>query len=1149
MKYISILALLLFPFIVRAQIINTIAGNGSSTFSGDGGAAISAGIYNPSGGAYDNAGNLYISDCDHHRIRKVTPAGVISTFAGTGVAGFSGDGGPASAAKLNRPVKLHIDAANNIYVADFYNNRIRKIDASGIITTVAGNGSIGFSGDGGMATAASLYNPSDVAFDLSGNMYVCDYVNWRVRKVTPGGIISTYAGTGVGGYSGDGGPATNAKIYQAFGIAMDGANNLYIADAGNQRVRKVTPAGIISTVAGTGTASYSGDGGLAVSAGLNNPAGINIDAYGNMYIADQFNYRIRKVTTAGFISTVAGNGINGFSGDGGPATNAQLSNTNETTISPAGNLVICDDANNRVRMVTLVTPCDTIVLADTIHVCSGTSVSLNAHMSLWGIPDYTQWSPTTGLSSPTTLTPTLTAGPSSGWYHITTSTLLPGNLVTNGDFSAGNTGFSSSYIYAAGPSSTLYEGYYSVYNNPNGVHSVFTSFNDHTSGTGNMLIINGAGTPVDVWCQTITVSPNTNYDLSAWIANCSSITTGAYVPILQFKINGVLVGSSYTVSSAPGVWSNFHTIWNSGTTTSATLCIYNLLTTTTGNDFAIDDIQLRPVCTATDSIYVAINPPTNIHRAKDTTVCTLTTHTLTAPAGHTNYIWNTGSTATSITVSGWGPYWVSSDSACTHFVDTFTFHPSAGTAVNLGSDTSLCNGSTLNIGIAPVSGTSFLWNTGSTASTITVSSAGTYWLQATNAIGCTSSDTIHISVGTIGVSLGNDTSTCTGTSVAIAATGSYTAPVYLWNTGSSAPSISVSTPGNYWLQVTATGCTATDTLRVDFFPPVYANLGNDTVICKLNGSVVLTSAQTEGVYSTWSTGSTTDTIHVATAGNYWVEVDNHGCKTTDSIYINIVDSPYAIPYIKPDLCVNDTTTLRIADESGNIEHYYYWNYGGATVLNTSVTDTAGPFTVKWTDSGTYIISLSVTTPEGCKSDTAYDTVHVHPLPVAGIIDTNHVTCANDEIILRASVTDPGYFYTWLPSAFFDDPYAAVVTGHVLYSADVTLIVSTSLGCKAETFVNMQADSCCLLTMPAGFTPNNDGHNDLFRPITKQNVVIEQFRIFNRWGNCVFESNVDNAAWDGSYKGEKQDMNVFYYYIKYTCSGAKRMQKGEVTLVR
>jgi gliding motility-associated-like protein len=478
-----------------------------------------------------------------------------------------------------------------------------------------------------------------------------------------------------------------------------------------------------------------------------------------------------------------------------------------------------------------------------------------------------------------------------------------------------------------------------------------------------------------------------------------------------------------------------------------------------------------------------------------------------------------------------------------------TVFVSAGPSVHIGNDTSICGSATVSFSAPTGSGYSYSWSTGATGSSISVSSPGSYWVTITNTSGCVSSDTVEVIFTPYPtVNLGSDTANCVGIPISLATSGAYASPSYLWSTGSSAPSINVSTPGNYWLQVTVAGCSGSDTVHADFFPPVYANLGNDTVICKLNGSVVLTSAQTEGVYSTWSTGSTTDTIHVATAGNYWVEVDNHGCKTTDSIYINIVDSPYAIPYIKPDLCVNDTTTLRIADESGNIEHYF-WNQGGATVLNTSVTDTAGPFTVKWTDSGTYIISLSVTTPEGCKSDTAYDTVHVHPLPVAGIIDTNHVTCANDEIILRASVTDPGYFYTWLPSAFFDDSYAAVVTGHVLYSADVTLIVSTSFGCKAETFVTLQADSCCLLTMPAGFTPNNDGHNDLFRPITKQNVVIEQFRIFNRWGNCVFESNGDNAAWDGTYKGEKQDMNVFYYYIKYTCSGAKRMQKGEVTLVR
>ncbi len=814
-------------------------------------------------------------------------------------------------------------------------------------------------------------------------------------------------------------------------------------------------------------------------------------------------------------------------------------------LTPADAFTFCDSMS---LSVVGTTTCDSIILGDSVHICSGATTSLNSHMSGTATPDYIQWSPTTGLSSSTTLTPTLTAGPSSGWYHITTTTLLPGNLVTNGDFSAGNTGFSSAYTNVTGPGSLYPTGVYAISTNPLNEHPAAYSFTDHTSGSGNMMAINGASTPIDIWCETIPVAANTYYDLSAWFSNWSTDTVSG-LPQIVFNINGVPLSSiPFTFVPTPGLWTQFHYLWYSGSTISATFCIHDQVTIASGNDFAIDDIQLRPVCTATDSIYVALNTAANIYRAKDTTVCVLTPHTLTAPAGHTNYLWNTGSTAASITVSGWGPYWVSSDSICTHFVDTFNFHPSPGLVVNLGNDTSLCNGSIMTIGTTPTPGLSYHWNTGSTSTSISISSAGTYWLQATNSIGCTSADTIHISLGTISVLLGNDTAACTGSSVVLSSSGTYMSPSYLWNTGATTSSIGVTTTGIYWLQVTAAGCSAADTVHIGFYVPVYANLGNDTVICKLNGSVVLTSAQTEAVYSTWSTGGTADTIHVAAAGEYWVEVNNHGCKTADSIYINIVDSPYAIPYIKPDLCVSDTTTLRISDQSGNIQHYY-WSLGGATVLNTSITDTAGPFTVKWTDPGTYIISLSATTPEGCKSDTTYDTVHVHPLPVAGIIDTNRVNCANDAIVLRASVTDPGYFYTWLPGSFFDDPYAAVVTGHVLYSADVTLIVSTAFGCKAETFVTMQADSCCLLTLPAGFTPNNDGHNDLFRPVTKQNVVIEQFRIFNRWGNCVFESNTDNGAWDGTYKGEKQDMNVFYYYIKYTCSGAKRMQKGEVTLIR
>ncbi len=397
--------------------ISRVAGGNSGGNSGDGGPATKAQFYYPNGVAVDGAGNVYISDNNYNRVRKVSAAdGTISAFAGTGSAGFSGDGGAASAAKLNSPNGLAIDAAGNVYIADSGNHRIRKVSAAGgTISTFAGNGSAGYtaSEDGGAATAAKLYSPTGLAFDQAGNAYIADYNNHKIRKVkSADGKISTFAGISAYsyGFEGDNGPATTAKFRNPWGVSVDAAGNVYISDRSNYRVRKVDTAGVITTIAGTGTNGFSGDGGSAISAkvsdvtavvvnsngsriyltdfannrvrlvsggiitsitadydtrvphwrgdggqaqyaGLNLPMGVAVDAAGNTLVADTWNHAIRKVATSGIITTIAGNGPEGFSGDNGAATGAALRYPNGVAIDTAGNVFIADTNNHRIRKI------------------------------------------------------------------------------------------------------------------------------------------------------------------------------------------------------------------------------------------------------------------------------------------------------------------------------------------------------------------------------------------------------------------------------------------------------------------------------------------------------------------------------------------------------------------------------------------------------------------------------------------------------------------------------------------------------------------------------------------------------------------------------------------------------------------------------
>ena len=433
--------------------IITIAGTGEFGFSGDGGQAVEAELRNPYGVAVDSAGNVYIADTGNQRIRKVDSTGTITTIAGTGEFGFSGDGGPAAAARLAFPDGVAVDSAGNLYIADTGNRRIRKLTPGGgstppnptgpavtlpgkppaptvsaatpnsltvewmepentgpaitdydvqyreggsggftdaqhegtaltatltglspdtvyevqvrarnatgtgawsesgegrtspqesgegrtspqqTITTIAGTGRFGFSGDGGPAVEAELYNPAGVAVDSAGNVYIADSRTDRIRKVDSTGTITTIAGTGRFGFSGDGGPAVEAELFNPAGVAVDSAGNVYIADSWNQRIRKIDSTGTITTIAGTGEFGFSGDGGQAVEAeDLRNPRGVAVDSAGNVYIADVSDHRIRKVDSTGTITTIAGTGRFGFSGDGGPAVEAELYNPAGTEV-------------------------------------------------------------------------------------------------------------------------------------------------------------------------------------------------------------------------------------------------------------------------------------------------------------------------------------------------------------------------------------------------------------------------------------------------------------------------------------------------------------------------------------------------------------------------------------------------------------------------------------------------------------------------------------------------------------------------------------------------------------------------------------------------------------------------------------------------
>ncbi len=868
--------------------------------------------------------------------------------------------------------------------------------------------------------------------------------------------------------------------------------------------------------------------------------------------------------------------------------------------------------------------CNAVNLPDSLHPCAGDVITLSAVLTGTDSVLSIAWTPATGLSSTTILTPSLTVGTTSSYYKITVRSLLPFNLVANGDFSAGNTGFTSSYTYSPPPSTTLIEGDYSVYTNPFGVHTGFTSMGDHTTGTGNMMIINGGPTPTDVWCETIPVLPNTDYDFSAWIANCSSVTVPPDVPILQFKINGVLIGTPTTISSAPGVWTNFFQVWNSGVNTVATICIYDQNTTSSGNDFAIDDISFKEVCVATDSVFVAIRvPDTTATLVFDTTLCiTASPIALHSTPGYASYLWNTGLMTTTLFATVAGTYWVYNNNNCATLIDTFKVHYIPLPVVFLGNDTAFCIGDSLILSSAQPVGSTYLWSTGSTADSIHVLTSGTYWLQVYN--GCTSADSIHVLVSPFPiVDLGPDTANCLGSPIVLQSSVSYTTPTYLWNDGTGLPTLTVSNTGSYWLKVTVAGCSSADTVNVTVIYDTFTLVNSDTAICKGKSVQTILTANPAATFQWLPTAgiaastASSPLITPDTSAMYRVHIYLAGCPgKIDSFYIDVQPNPVVFMGGNQSVCSNDSLHLHASVSPGWYTHYFYdWSPG--TNLDDSTIQN-----VKFIPGLDTKMTLIVTTSAGCiGGDSALITIHpgdftnfdtaiylcpgdsvqlkpagaaayawhpgkylndsnaLHPWVHAlnsieytayatsqfNCRDTVHATVTirpSAVLYLGDSVTlFPGDSFQvhpqtncltveWFPSAGLNNAYISDPVIKPEISTKYTVIGTTEYGCIAEDSFNVYIDLSSVVNLPNAFTPGTGGVNNKLYILRRGISALHYFRIFNRWGNMVYETTNINEGWDGTYNGKPQGYDVYVYQIEAeTISGTVIHKTGNVTLIK
>ena len=1026
MKKVLLLTLTLFFFCinVNAQVITLIGGNGTAGYSGDSGPATAAELSNPDGLVIDTSGNIYVAEYGNNTIRKITPSGIITTYAGNGTPGYSGDGGPASAAKLSAPVKLAIDNVGNIYVADHGNNVIRKITPAGIISTFAGTGTAGFYGDAGPATNAKFNYPAGVAIDpVTQDLIIADLDNYRIRRVSSStGIISTIVGNGTAGAIGDGGPATAAEVNGAFGVHVDMTGNIYIADAYNNKVRKITiSTGIITTIAGTGVASYDGDGIAATAAELNNPSGVYVDSVGNIYIGDQFNYRIRKINSAGIISTIIGNGVEGFSGDGGLATAAEVSSADEVFYNKNGNLVFTDDANNRIRELAPVSPITGI-----------TSICMGDTSELSDVSSGGTWSSSnTGvatINSFTGLVTGITAGTSVISYILDSTSYATIVVTVNAAANAGT--ITGTTNVCVGSTITLSD------TASGGVWtSTHTSIATIGSSTG---IVTGVGSGTDTVKYIVT--------------NACGSATAIKIITVNPSPGPILGNTSLCTGSSTSLSDTSSGTWSSSNSTVAT--IGSSTGIVTGVGVGTTTITDRGVSGCFVTIIVTVNSGVASIISTNPKVCVgLTIPLSDATTGGT---WSSGSTTIATVGSSSG---VVAGIASGTAKISYTLSGCSSTIIvtvypvpdPISGITTVCVGSTTSLSDTVTGGNWYSSNTtiatvGSSSGIVTGISPGT--VTITNYIG-----TSACSVSTI-VTVNKSPTTingilimCEGLTTSLSDTSSggvwSSSNTGIATVGSSTGIITGVNPGSSNITYSISGCYVIASVTVDAIPDVISGI---KTIC-LGGTTSLSDTVGGG---TWSSSNTS----VATISGSGIVIGNSigtstityslgtGCIVTTIVTVNAGVSAI-IPSGAVSICLDGTTSLSDATTGGT------WSSSNSTV---AIVGTSG--IVAGYEIGTATISYIL--PSGCY---ATKTVTVNNAPVP-IYFTSSSVCTGSTISLSDTTTGGA----WSSSA---TGTATVSGGIVTGVAAGTATISYTIGsCYVTTVVTVIASPAAITPVPA-----------------------------------------------------------------------------------
>lgn len=1166
--------LLVFRGSVNAQIqvISTYAGNSAvaAGYSGNGGAATAALMNNPASVCTDASGNLYIAEFGNHVVRKVATNGTISLIAGTGVAGNTGNGGAATLAQLSSPNGIAVDGAGNIYIADAAANVVRMVNTSGIISAVAGTGAAAYTGDGGPATAAAIQTPYGLVLDAAGNLYIADYGNHAVRRINTSGVISTFVGngSGIGSYTGDGGPATTAQVNGPTDVAVDGSGNLYVADNGNHVVRRVT-AGNISTFAGNGASGNTGNGGAATAATMITPYGLSTDAAGNVYIVDQANNVVRKVNTSGIISTYAGSGAFGSTGDRGPATNATLAAPTDIVIdNVSGRSFIADFNANAIRMLqpdnvpvftggspqalvicqdAPVTSINTLLSITDADLLQSETWSVNAaplHGTLGGFPYSTVSAP--GTMTPTGLTYTPTAlyngqdsfkiNVSDGIATVTKTifvTVNPTPTVTDpADLAVCNGDIVGPITFTGAVAGTT-----------------FSWVNDDTnmglaaSGTGNIASFSAMNTTSTISVATITVTPTANGCTGA--SQTFTITTNPTPSVIppsdQTLCNGsptAAVAFTGAISGTTYSWVNDNTTVGLAASGTGDIASFTALNASPDIDTAI--VTITPSangCTGISNFFrIIVNPTPDVIAPLNMAVCngeTVGPITFAGAVAGTDYNWNNDNSSIGLAASGNGSIGsftatnatanpkianisiTPSANGCTGTTQNFTVTVNPTPNVITPSNQVVCNGAPTAIVVltGAVSGTVYNWTNDNILIGLASSGAGNIGtFTGTNVSGTPSTGTILITptangcngivkAFTITVNPTPDVVTpgtqtfCNGTTTSpILFFGAVSGTTYSWTNDNTGTGLAASgtgsigsftatntttTPDTGYVTVTpsANGCGGpAQVFAIVINPTPTVNVPFDQTVCEGAATAPVVFAGTvAGTSYSWTNNNTTIGLAASGLGDIasFTGINTSAINQVATVLVTPSAGGCAGPAQSFQITVAPIPGLNTAADAGTICNNTLFTYvpGSATPgvtyawsraavanisnLAASGTDTVREVLINTTNVPVPVAYVYTLTTSGCPNVQTV-TLTVNPTPALSSTLTAAPICNNQPFTYTPTSDEAGATFSWIrPFVPGIALAAAAGTGNV----NETLINSTNFNLTVTYVYTVTAYGC------------------------------------------------------------------------------------------